>query len=66
MDTKMIVRKGEAGKKVFKGVHLDVLAIGQRSMVTKMNYRQGNYATMHQHPHEQCGYVVSGTHPGHR
>lgn len=62
MDTKIIVRKGEAGKKSFKGVHLDVLAIGQRSMVTKMNYRQGDYATMHQHPHEQCGYVVSGCH----
>jgi quercetin dioxygenase-like cupin family protein len=29
-------------------------------MVTKMNYVKGNFATTHQHPHEQCGYVISG------
>lgn len=56
----MIVRKEEAGKKVFKGVSLDVLAVGERSMVTKMNYVAGNFASLHSHPHEQCGYVVSG------
>ena len=45
---------------VFKGVSLDSLAIGEKSMVTKMNYVKGNFATTHQHPHEQCGYVISG------
>jgi quercetin dioxygenase-like cupin family protein len=39
---------------------LDSLAVGERSMVTKMNYVKGNFATTHQHPHEQCGYVISG------
>lgn len=29
-------------------------------MVTKMNYVKGNFATLHTHPHEQCGYVISG------
>lgn len=47
-------------KRVFKGVSLDSLAVGDKSMVTKMNYVNGNFATTHQHPHEQCGYVVSG------
>ena len=47
-------------KKVFKGVSLDSLAVGEKSMVTKMNYVKGNFATTHQHPHEQCGYVISG------
>lgn len=57
---KIVVRKEEALKRVFKGVSLDSLAVGERSMVAKMNYAEGNFATMHRHPHEQCGYVVSG------
>ena len=52
---KIVVRK-----EVFKGVSLDSLAVGEKSMVTKMNYVKGNFATTHQHPHEQCGYVISG------
>ena len=60
MKIKMIVKKSEAKKKIFKGVNLDSLAVGERSMVTKMNYIIGNYATEHSHPHEQCGYVISG------
>lgn len=58
--TKIIVKKEEALKKVFKGVSLDSLAVGEKSMVTKMNYVKGNFATMHHHPHEQCGYIISG------
>ena len=57
---KIVVHKKDALKKVFKGVSLDYLAIGEKSMVTKMNYVKGNFATTHQHPHEQCGYVISG------
>lgn len=60
MNTKIFVRKEDALKRTFKGVNLDSLAVGEKSMVTKMNYVKGNYATMHQHPHEQCGYVISG------
>lgn len=58
--TKIVVHKKDALKKVFKGVSLDSLAIGEKSMVTKMNYVKGNFATTNQHPHEQCGYVISG------
>ena len=58
--TKVFVRKADAAQKTFKGVSLDVLAVGEKSMVTKMNYVEGNFATTHRHPHEQCGYVVSG------
>lgn len=60
MNTKMFVRREDALKKTFKGVNLDSLAVGEKSMVTKMNYVEGNFATMHTHPHEQCGYVISG------
>lgn len=57
---KIVVKREEALKRVFKGVSLDSLAVGEKSMVTKMNYVKGNYASTHQHPHEQCGYVISG------
>lgn len=55
-----IVKKAEAKKRRFQGVDLDSLAVGEKSMVTKMNYVVGNYAAEHTHPHEQCGYVISG------
>lgn len=60
MKERTIVKKADAKKRVFKGVNLDSLAVGEKSMVTKMNYTAGNYATEHTHPHEQCGYVISG------
>ncbi len=59
---KIVVKKNDAVKRTFKGVNLDSLAVGEKSMVTKMNYVKGNYATTHWHPHEQCGYVISGKH----
>ncbi len=57
---KIFVRRDDAIKKTFKGVNLDSLAVGEKSMVTKMNYVKGNFATLHSHPHEQAGYVISG------
>jgi quercetin dioxygenase-like cupin family protein len=57
---KTVVKKEDAVKKVFKGVSLDSLAAGPKSQVTKMNYVAGNYASPHQHPNEQSGYVISG------
>lgn len=57
---KLVVKKEDAIKKVFKGVSLDSLAVGEKSQVTKMNYVVGNFASPHQHPHEQSGYVISG------
>lgn len=60
MVTLAVVKKEEAKKRKFKGVHLDSLAVGEKSMVCKMNYQNGDFASEHSHPHEQCGYVVSG------
>lgn len=60
MKDRIVVKKADAKKRMFKGVDLDSLAVGEKSMVTKMNYVIGNYATEHTHPHEQCGYVISG------
>ena len=60
MNERTVEKKAEAKKRVFKGVNLDSLAVGEKAMVTKMNYIIGNYASEHTHPHEQCGYVISG------
>ena len=46
----MVVKKGEAKKRVFKGVSLDSLAVGEKSIVCKMNYVIGNFAAEHTHP----------------
>lgn len=56
----MIVKSSDSQKKVFKGVNFDVLAVGEKSMVTKMNYKIGDSVPMHNHPNEQNGYVISG------
>ena len=60
MNTLLVVKKEDAKKRQFKGVHLDSLAVGEKSMVCKMNYQNGDFASEHSHPHEQCGYVISG------
>lgn len=60
MNTWIVVKKEDAKKRIFKGVHLDSLAVGEKSMVCKMNYKNGDFASEHTHPNEQCGYVISG------
>lgn len=56
----MVTKKEDAKKRIFKGVSLDSMAVGEKSIVCKMNYVEGNFAALHQHPHEQSGYVISG------
>jgi quercetin dioxygenase-like cupin family protein len=56
----LITKKENAIKRQFKGVDFDVLAIGQKSMVTKMNFKVGDIVPFHSHPNEQSGYVISG------
>lgn len=60
MELLSVVKKENAKERIFKGVHLDSLAVGEKSMVCKMYYQNGNFASEHQHLHEQCGYVISG------
>jgi quercetin dioxygenase-like cupin family protein len=55
----MIVKSENAKNRQFKGVSFDVLAVGQKSMVTRMNYRVGDKVPSHSHPNEQSGYVIS-------
>jgi quercetin dioxygenase-like cupin family protein len=56
----MIVKSRNAKNRQFKGVSFDVLAVVQKSMVTRMNYKVGDMVPLHAHPNEQSGYVISG------
>ncbi len=56
----MITKKENALKRQFKGIDIDVLATGEKSMVAKMNFKAGNFVPFHSHPNEQSGYVISG------
>jgi len=56
----MITKKKNALSRHFKGVSFDVLAVGEKSMITKMNYKVGDKVPPHAHPNEQSGYVISG------
>jgi quercetin dioxygenase-like cupin family protein len=56
----MITKKENAKPRQFKGVSFDVLAVSEKSMVTKMNYKMGDKVPPHVHPNEQSGYVISG------
>ena len=42
------------------GVDFELLSKGQKSMITKMNYKTGDKVPFHNHPNEQAGYVISG------
>jgi len=55
-----VVTAADAQPREFLGVTFDLLAEGERLMVTKMRFRVGADAPTHTHPHEQAGYVISG------
>jgi len=59
-DLNMIIKANESKNKKFKGLDFEVLAVGEKSMATKMNYKNGEKVPMHSHPNEQSGYVISG------
>lgn len=56
----MIVRNREARPREFKGIHFDVLAVGERTMLTRMKFKAGDRVPGHSHPNEQSGYILSG------
>lgn len=58
----MIRKKSQAEPREFLGIAFDLLAVGEKSMVTKMKYKRGDRVPEHSHPHEQSGYVISGSH----
>ena len=58
----MKLKANKSKHRQFMGVHFEVLATGDKSMITKMNYRKGDKVPIHSHPNEQSGFVISGKH----
>jgi quercetin dioxygenase-like cupin family protein len=56
----MIVRSRDAKKRQFKGITFDLLAVGEQTMLTRMNFKAGDVVQPHSHPNEQTGYILSG------
>ncbi|MBT3210205.1 MAG: cupin domain-containing protein [Bacteroidetes bacterium] len=56
----MITTKENCKKRTFKGVDFELLSSGKKSMITKMNYKNGDSIPFHKHPNEQAGYIISG------
>jgi len=58
----MIVKAGAEGyREVVGGVRLKSLVHGERTHLTEVRFTKGAVVPEHQHPHEQTGYLVSGS-----
>ena len=56
----MLVKKKDFKRKEFRGFHFLLGAVGERMMVTLMQFKRGDKVTSHKHPNEQAGYCLSG------
>jgi unsaturated pyranuronate lyase len=56
----MVVKSHQVKHRIFNGVEFEVLAVGEKSMITKMKYKLNDEVPLHAHPNEQSGYVISG------
>jgi quercetin dioxygenase-like cupin family protein len=48
-------------KELLPGVFMKPLTYGENSMLCEFQLKQGAVIPAHQHPHEQVGYLVSGS-----
>lgn len=55
-----ILPAADAQPREFLGIPFDLLATGERLMITRMRYQAGMTVATHAHEHEQAGYVISG------
>ena len=46
--------------KVFDGIERRTLVYGDKTLMTEFKLEKGKQLPMHDHPHEQTGYLVSG------
>jgi len=48
----MITKKQNTQPRQFKGVSFDVLAVGEKTMITRMNFKMEDNVPFHKHPNE--------------
>lgn len=58
----MFVNKSERGYiTVIEGIRRKTLAYGENTLMTEFLLEKGSKLPAHKHPHEQTGYLVSGS-----
>ena len=61
-ETPMVTSADSSGyKEMVDGVRLKVLAHGASTMLTEVKLAKGAVVPEHEHPHEQTGYLISGS-----
>jgi quercetin dioxygenase-like cupin family protein len=60
MDTMFKETKATGYTELVKGVHLKTMVYGENTLMTEVRLEKGAVIPLHQHPHEQTGYMVSG------
>jgi len=53
-------KDGLAYKKPLEGIEFKTLVYGEKTLLSEFRLQKGNILPMHDHPHEQTGYLVSG------
>ncbi|SET06419.1 Cupin domain-containing protein [Natronincola peptidivorans] len=46
--------------KIAEGLERKTLVYGEKTLLTEFKFQQGHTLPLHEHPHEQTGYLVSG------
>ncbi|MHB8170910.1 MAG: reverse transcriptase-like protein [Thermincolia bacterium] len=46
--------------RVAPGISREILAVGEKMMLVKFNFKKGALVARHSHPHEQSSYIVQG------
>ena len=52
---------GQGYVELLDGVAIKTLVHGEKSLTAKFRLRKGAALPLHKHPHEQAGYLLSGT-----
>lgn len=57
----MVVCDGNEYQELLPGVLMRTLSVGSKTHMVEFRLEQGRAIPTHAHPHEQIGYLVSGT-----
>lgn len=57
----MFEKQSEVGyTRAVDGIEQKTLVYGEKTLMAEFRLKQGALLPLHAHPHEQCGYLVSG------
>ena len=57
----MFYARNDSGYKTpIEGLRMKTLSYGEKTLLTEFRFQKGSELPLHDHPHEQTGYLVSG------